>query len=233
MSVIGAFLPILILIVMLLFFVGIGRYFFKLGKMFFTVKFTHWMLGVYLLVLLVAAVFVPFMSDSKVMKEKITQHDQDEMMNELYNHLINGEIGPIKEFLVTQETFEHDRNYPLHIKSSTNDIGFSVYIEKKPESKGDIESFIYRSTLTINEFDFSGILEPYKLEKTADTLAIHAPNQDIHVSILGPSFPVRQLTEQSLISHSSSNNEGIIYLRIPSEVKITKDENVFLHYVKK
>ena len=88
--------------------------------------------------------------------------------------------------------------------------------------------------MTINEMDFSEILEPYELEKDSDSLIIHAPIQDIHVSILGPSFPIRQLSQSSIISHySSTRAEGIIYLRVPSDIKITSSDHVFLNYVEK
>ena len=234
MSIISTMLPILILIVIILLFAGIGSYFYKIGKKFFTVKFTHWMLGIYLIVLLVATAIVPFMSETKGIVEKATQQEQDEILNELYTHLHDGEIESIRDqYLAIEQTFEHDLKNPLHIQSALNDFGISVFIEKKQESDNTIEAFVYRSALTYNELDFSDILEPYKLEKTDNSLDILAPIQDIHVSIIGPTFPVRQLTEQSIISHSSSGAEGLVYLRVPSEIKITNDENVFLNFVKK
>lgn len=225
-----------ILIIIILFFIGIGYYFFyKLEKKLFTIKFTHWLLVIYLLVLVIATVIFPFMSDSKSEVAKAGEQDQEEVLNELYAHLKNGDVGAVPtQYLVVQQTFEHDQKNPLQINTTpSEDYGIPVFIEKKSENDGVIEAFVFRSALTVNEMDFSEIVEGFKLKKSADSLTIHAPTQEIHVSISGPSFPIRQLTGYNILSHTSSSTEGTIYLRVPSDLKIISSNTVYLNYVKK
>ncbi|WP_338469453.1 hypothetical protein R4Z10_11525 [Niallia sp. XMNu-256] len=230
MSMLTSTVPFLIIFIL----VTIGYLFYKLGKKYITIKVTHWLLAIYLLILLVATTLVPFMADSTIVKGTRDQQDQDEVINQLYAHLQNGEIDSIKDkFLVLEQTFEHRLEAPLRILSPLNDHGISVFIEQIPENNGKIEAFVFQSAITFNQMDFSEVLENMELEKQKDVLKILVPVNDIHVSILGPSLPVRQLNQNSIMSHSSSSSEGMIYLRVPENVKIVSDENVFLNYVEK
>ena len=83
----------------------------------------------------------------------------------------------------------------------------------------------------MNEIDFSEILDSYEVTKKENSLHISVPIKDLHLSILSAPFPTRQLTGESIMMQSSSSTEGIVYLRVPSNLQITNSNQVFLNYV--
>ena len=227
MNILMAILPFAIILIILAF----GYSLMKFGKKFFTTKITHWALLSYLVILLVATIVLPFMSDDIKVMGKVDQREEDKVMNEIYENLQTGKLDKIHDlYLASEKTFKHDESQPLRITSS-NEQGTHVYIEKKQENDGEMEVFVYRPTLFFNGIDFSEILDSYEITKKENSLQISVPTKDLHLSILSSPFPTRQLTGNSITSHSSSSTEGIVYLRVPSNLQITNSNQVFLNYV--
>ena len=227
MSMLTAILPFAIILIILAF----GYSLIKFGKKFFTTKITHWALLSYLVILLVATIILPFMSDDIKVMGKVDQREEDKVMNEIYENLQTGKLDQIHDlYLASEKTFKHDESQPLRI-TSANEQGTHVYIEKKQENDGEMDVFVYRPSLFVNEIDFSEILDSYEITKKENSLQISVPTKDLHLSILSAPFPTRQLTGDSITSHSSSSTEGIVYLRVPSNLQITNSNQVFLNYV--
>ena len=227
MSILTTILPFVIILIILVAGYGLMKY----GKKFFTTKITHWALLSYLVILLVTTFILPFMSDDIKVMGKVDQRTEEKGMNEFYNNLQNGDLDQIQDqYLATEKTFKHDQSQPLRITSSYEQ-GTHVYIEKKPENDGEIDVFVYRPTLFVNDIDFSEILDSNEITKMENSLQISVPTHDLHLSILSAPFPTRQLNGDSIMSQSSSSSEGIVYLRVPSDLQITHSNQVFLNYV--
>ena len=69
-------------------------------------------------------------------------------------------------------------------------------------------------------------IEPYQLELNGHELAITPSFQEIHVSIASSSFPIRQISGETIKHTSFSNGDQLVYLRIPENLEITADEQV-------
>ena len=122
-------------------------------------------------------------------------------MNEIYENLQMGKLDQIDDlYLAAETTFKHEESQPLRI-TSANEQGTHVYIEKKPENDDEIDVFVYRPSLFVNEIDFSEILDSYEITKKENSLQISVPTKDLHLSILSAPFPTRQLTGESIIMH--------------------------------
>lgn len=227
MSILTAILPFAIILII----VAVGYRIMKFGKKFFTTKITYWALLSYLVILFIATIILPFMSDDIQVMGKVDEREEDQVMNEIYENLQTGKLEQIDDlYLAYEKTFKHDESQPLRITSS-NGQGTHVYIEKKQVNDGEIDVFVYRPTLFVNEIDFSESLDSYEVTKKENSLHISVLTKDLHLSILSAPFPTRQLTRDSITSHSSSSTEGIVYLRVPSELKMTNSDQVFLNYV--
>lgn len=210
---------------------AVGYGLMKYGKKFFTTKITHWALLSYLVILIVATIILPFMSDDIKVMGKIDQRTEEKRMNEFYTNLQNGDLDGIHDqYLAWEKTYKHDGSQPLRITSSSEQ-GTNVYVEKKPENDGEIDIFVYRPTLFVDDIDFSEILDSVDMTMKENSLHISVPTQDFRVSILNAPFPTRQLMGESIISHSSSSTVGTVYLRVPSDLQLTNSSQVFLNYV--
>jgi hypothetical protein len=227
MNMLTAILPFAIILIILAF----GYSLIKFGKKIFTTKITHWALFSYLVILLVATIVLPFMSDDIKVMGKVDQREEEKVMNEIYENLQMGKLDQIDDlYLAAETTFKHEESQPLRI-TSANEQGTHVYIEKKPENDDEIDVFVYRPSLFVNEIDFSETLDSYEVTKKENSLHISVPIKNLHLSILSAPFPTRQLTGESIMMQSSSSTEGIVYLRVPSNLQITNSNQVFLNYV--
>ena len=109
----------------------------------------------------------------------------------------------------------------------------SIFVERQINDDAAIEAFTYHTGLMIGGIDFSDELIPLKLELEDNRLNIIPIAQNIRLSIMGDSFPIRQFTGESLFDHSFSTGDQLIYLKIPKDLKLIADDVVILEYVEK
>ncbi|MGE7185535.1 hypothetical protein ACQKKK_16515 [Peribacillus sp. NPDC006672] len=230
MNVMTAILPIVILILIFGVFIFMVRF---AGK-FATPKVTHWLLFIYIGVLLLSTAFVPFIIDGPMSQkgmEKVV--DTDRELSDLYSKLNKGEIDQIDaKYLMKESNFSNHENQTIKVESS-NDDGSQIFVERKTNNDDTIEAFIFGNGLIIDGYDFSSILKPYHLELMDDTLTINLPQQqDINLIITKADFPIRQFTGESIINPSFSTDQGV-YLRIPNNLELIADDHVFLEFIEK
>jgi len=230
MTVLTAILPIVIIILIFGVFIFMVRF---AGK-FATPKVTHWLLFIYIGVLLLGTAFVPFIIDDS-MSHKGTEKvvDTDRELSDLYSHLTKGEIDQIDaKYLLKESNFSNHEIQIIKVESS-NDEGSQIFVERKTNNDDTIEAFIFGNGLIIDDYDFSSILKPYHLELIDDTLTINLPQQqDINLIITKADFPIRQFTGESIIDTSFSSDQ-VVYLRIPDNLKLIADDHVFLEFIEK
>ena len=226
-SILSAFLPIIIILMI----VGIVIFTSKIGKGFFSIKMTHWLFIIYVAVLVIATAIVPFISDDTMDREVMKQEDIDQEINDLFSLLHQGEINQIQEDYLLQSNHFENYEHPTLTISSQTDYGPEIFVERKTDNDGSIESFTYANGLLIGGINFSNKRKPISLEMVEDTLTIKPISQEIRVSILSSSFPIRQFTGESMLDHSFSTGNQVIYLKVPGDLKIIAEEQVNLVYV--
>ncbi|AMM93193.1 hypothetical protein UP17_12270 [Peribacillus simplex] len=230
MTVMTAILPLVILILIFGVFIFMVRF---AGK-FATPKVTHWLLFIYIGVLLLGTAFVPFIIDDSMSQkgmEKVV--DTDRELSDLYSNLNKGEIDQVDaKYLMKERNFSNHQNKTIKVKSSNSD-GSQILVERKTNNDDTIEAFIFGNGLIIDGYDFSRKLKPYHLELTDDTLTINLlQQQDINLIITKADFPIRQFTGESIINPSFSTDQ-VVYLRIPNNLELIADDHVFLEFIEK
>jgi energy-coupling factor transporter transmembrane protein EcfT len=229
MIVLTAILPIVILGFFALFFF----FTIKVGKKYMTIKVTHWLLFIYIAVLVLATVFVPFLTEKSAGLERVEQEASDQRMGDYYTKLNDGDIDEIDPNYLIQETrFDDYQNQTVEIVTQTQ-YAPQVFVEGKTSDDSQIEAYVYSGGLVVNGFDFSDILKPHQIELEENILTITPIQQEINLTIGSDSFPVRQFTGETLFrNHSFSSGDSMVYLRIPQDIEI-KSDNVHLVYIER
>ncbi|MGG4267701.1 hypothetical protein [Peribacillus simplex] len=228
MTVMTTILPLAILILIFGVFIFMGR----LSKKFVTLKVTHWLLFIYIGVLLLGTAFVPFIIDGSMSQKGMGKvADTDRESNDLYSKLNKGEFDQIDaKYLMKESNFRNQQNKTIKVESSDGDDS-QIFVERKTNNDDTIEAFIFGG-LIIDGYDFSKKLKPYHLELMEDTLTINLQQQDINLVITKANFPIRQFTGESIINSSISTDQ-FVYLRIPHNLKLKADDHVFLEFIEK
>jgi hypothetical protein len=226
MNIIVAFIPIILVIFVLywVFFIVL-----RTGKKYVTVKVTHWMVLIYLILLLVSSAVVPFISEDITVKKTIDENESYLLMDEMYANIRKGNLDKIDpNYLIKKEQFKISDNKPINIVSN-NEYGPQVYIEK--EQRKDVEVFIYAQELLIEGLDFSEKRIPHEIKLKDNNLIISPIRQNLKISLASNPFPVRQFTYESLFKHGFSSSDQIIYIKAPEDTKFTSDEQIILDWV--
>lgn len=220
MSIIIAILPIIIII-------ALPVILMRLRVKFVTVKITHWLLIIYIGLLLLLMAIVPFLSgDETIRREKFREVDSEQPGSNLLGALSKGEIGQIdSKYLVMEKNFDYDN--PVLTILSNRDWDPTIYVERKTSDDGKIEAFVYSSGLIIDGYDFTEHLIPINFGLEEETLTIYHPGQqDINISMVKNEFTVNQFKEQKENSDKYfGHEEKAIYLRIPKSLKLSKVPN--------
>lgn len=223
--------PFTVLIILALIIMGIGGVLFWLNsrlKHFFKIKITYWLLLLYALVLLAASASVPFVSKEFIKLDAQEQLDKEKTFDELREDLKSGQSEKIDEkYILAEEHFEGFENQTLKITANLENWSY-IYVERKDVNDGKIKLVTYQPLLMIDGADFSELLKSYEIKLKDDTLSIRSSQQDLHLSIMHSPFPVRMLTNVSMLEHHSNHGEQLIYLTIPRDLQLQADESLYL-----
>ena len=93
----STFITALLPIVIILLIVGFVYFMSKVGNKYITIKITHWLLIIYIGVLLLSTAIIPFISDERMERDTKEQVDIDKAMNELGKNLREGKMDQIDD----------------------------------------------------------------------------------------------------------------------------------------
>lgn len=226
--------PFTLLIILALIIIGIGGVLFWLNtrlKHFFKIKITHWLILIYTFVLLAAAAVVPFIEKDVRELNAQEQQNEEKTVSELGEKLTRGQTEQIdKKYILTEERFEGFKSQTLTITSNLENWSY-LYVERKEGNDGTIEVITFQQPFLVNGADFSELWEPPEIQLQDNRLLISSNQQSLDISIMHSPFPVRQLTNVSMLQHTSSGGEQLIYLKIPRDLELKADESLYLQYV--
>ena len=222
-----------LLIILALIIIGIGGLLFWLNsrlKRFFKIKITHWLILIYAFVLLAASAIVPFMSKELTELDAQERQDSEKMFSELTEKLENGQAEKIDpRYILVEHSFDAE-NQTVKIASQLESSPM-IYVKRKDVNDGKIEAVIFQHPFIIDGADFSEVLEPYELTFEDNLLTIRSEQQRLKLSVMHSPFPVRQLTNVSMMHHSSSRGDQLIYLQLPRGLELKNDESLYVRYV--
>jgi hypothetical protein len=191
----------------------------KIWRRYVTVKITHWLLMIYMVILMISMAITPFISTDFPAR---TEGKKDSWLD-LYNDLHNGAYNRIDpDYIAQSEVFDY--NHPtIRITSNREEDGTHIYVERKDTNDGKIEGFVYNTGFNINGYQFTDILAPIHLELNNDTLEINHPAiQNVKIAIAKKEFPINQFNGQKRTDVTSMGPDNqAIYLLIPANVEIS------------
>ncbi|RKD22979.1 hypothetical protein BEP19_12165 [Ammoniphilus oxalaticus] len=229
MTIISNFLSLLLPIIILFMIVRAC-----IGKT--TLKFTHWMLSIYLGVLLLSTALAPFIKNNALELERVDRLEMNQAWSQLNTKLSNGQLDQIdSSFLLEEKSIDLMQTESMDIVWSGRYGDALVYVERKKESDGKLDVFMYAEGLWIDGYDFSHELEPLRVNlQTNNDLYIAMPyEQHLKVGLISDVFPLKQIKGDSKkMSHVTSGSQ-VIYLRIPPDLSIGAGEHIRLHMIEK
>lgn len=191
-------------------------------------KITHWLLIIYLGVLLLSLCISFFMKvdePSVLVEEKQT--------TDLYEALYSGEISKNDTpYLLDKNSFEYSGE-SLSITTANVEEGTSVFIERKSVNDNLVEVRVYGNIVDTNGLDLSEKILPPRVKLSEKTLAITYPGaQEIKVALMKNVFASNQITGDK-ISNGVTTGGPIVYLRIPPSLELKADSALSLTEVGK
>lgn len=224
-------LPILILVI-----IGIG--FFKLQhrepslkkkREHRPIKLAHWMFYGYIGVLLISAVLYAFIPN-----EQATEKNTDLSWSKLYHDTFKGNPDVINPKLIKNSWVKEYRGKQLNI-SVKDDNTIDIFIDRKNDNDGKIEGFLYQSNTFVNGLSIDTHFEPNYLYWSGDTLAITPPiEKKLKFVSSNREFIVAQFMDDRDHDHSEfALGRQILYLRIPSDLKIINNARFNIQFVDK
>lgn len=199
---------------------GIIAYF-KVRKKRMSVKFTHFMLGIYGGVLILSMIFALIILDPEVAEQK-------ESPVLLYDVLGRGDFSAAEEFLTDEAEFSFSGDR-LTVKADYYTI---IFVEKSSEAAGKIFADVYGAPLIVEGYNFSEKLLPPKIKLDGNNLTVSYPErQKINIVLVKSDFVVKQFFGKSSFLEDLHFDSPVVYMKVPENIEIDESENVAIEYV--
>lgn len=199
---------------------------------FVTLKITHWLLIIYVGVLLLSIPLVTLLTNDTISsREKVEDWNEERELSHFYTAIHEGNVEQLgSRHLINEEAYDYG-NQSLNIRSNSG-IDISINVERTDRNDGKIEALVYTNGLIISGYDFSDMLVPINFRLVGDTLeVIHPEHQSINIAIVRNEFTINQFTGQKPINDVAGGGQLEVYLKIPQSLQINEEPNVHIQYV--
>lgn len=184
-------------------------------------KVTHWLLVVYIGVLLLSVVAAFFIKSDE---PEITDRPRDY----LYEMLYSGEIYAKGSNLLLKEDSFPIEGEKVRVTSSYGDESSSVYIERKTEDDQKMDVLAYGS-FSIAKLDVAEEIVLPAVQLKDGTLTIVYPEyQKLKTSIVMNEFTIEQFTGNKKYNSEFQIDGPILLVRIPPDLEIEADSTTEL-----
>ncbi|TKC14870.1 hypothetical protein [Robertmurraya kyonggiensis] len=192
------------------------------------VKITHWLLIVYVGVLLLSLCISFFMKS-----EEPAEMVEEKQKTDLYEAIYSGEISKIDTpYLLDKNSFDYSGE-SLSITSANAEVGTTIFIERKSVDDNMIEAHIYGSFSHMNGMDFSEKIVPPRVKISEQYMSIIYPgSQVIKLALMKNVFAVNQITGDKMVNGVTIDGP-IVYLRIPQSLEVKAGSELSLQEVGK
>lgn len=204
----------------------------KAKRKFITVKVTHWLLIIYIGVLLLSMSFVHLITNNSInSREKVENWDEDQGWSKFFAAMHKGKLDLLDSNQLINEKIYNYENPLLNMKITGSDD--QIYVERKDQDDGKIEARVYTNGLYISGYDFTDKIVPVNFQLMGETLNVLYPGlQTIDISVAGSEFTINQFTGQNRMNGINSRGQLAVYLKIPKSLQLNGDPNVNIQYVK-
>lgn len=225
-------LSYLIILVMIVFVFLLAKRFNSRHKSYLNISRTYWMLGSYLVILLVATVvYFVLPKEDRVYSEHTSQDNIPNLVDYVYEGI------PLDDAYIQQKwELPYDQN-ELNIVGQYEDyVDFDILIsvERKAEDDGIVEITHYKTPIFVEGLDVTEFMDPINVELSPSTLEVTGLERvDVELHTYRNDFPVRQFTEENWwVDWEHAFGRQVLSLRIPYNLQIIdQDEHFNIHYV--
>lgn len=233
MGLIGSLLPIIIMLVLIgLIVFSINRVVSRRNK-YINSKRIYWMLGGYVVVLLVAtALFFRIPIDQDISFEgHIDLNISPNLEHITSQYLLDDAIT----YIVNEKEFPYEEN-ELNIQVDTSNGRYNsmrILVERKDEADQMIEATVYQTPTFINHLNITEYINPIQVDLTLSALLIDGIWTELSYASFRTGFPFRQFKENRLLWFDEDLIYGqqLLFLRVPKNVEIIEKENVDVVYL--
>src|SRR5690625_4610314 len=233
MGLIGSLLPIIIMLVLIgLVVFSINRVVSRRNK-YINRKRIYWMLGVYVVVLLVTtALFFRIPTDQDIFFEGYIDLNTSPNLDHITSQYLLDEASA---YIVSEKEFRYEKD-ELNIQVNTSNGRYDsmrILVERKDEADQMVEATVYQTPTFINHLNISEYIDPIQVDLTLSTLLIDGIWTELSYASFRTGFPFRQFEEnrQLWFDEDMIYGQQLLFLRVPQDVEIIEKENVDVVYL--
>jgi hypothetical protein len=218
-----AIIPIAIIVALpILFFIFRGK------AKYFNVKVTHWLLMIYTGVLLLSLIVFIFIKPG----EHAAKVDEEQEWFDIRGAIHSGNISELEaHYLLEKYSFDYTEP-TLNVTSAYMEYGSAIFVERKKEDDGKVDVHIYGTGLNIEGIDLSEKVITPSIRLNDKTLSIVYPEyQEINIALVKNEFTINQFTGESKMGMDYSLDSPILFIRIPHNLGLKENADMFLNYV--
>ncbi|WP_019412904.1 hypothetical protein [Paenisporosarcina sp. TG20] len=224
MSVIVAFVPLMIMFGIFMIFISNKKSTIP-KKTRLTSKFTTRLVMVYVFFLLVSSVIAVFISPSKTANERV---ELSQLNDDIYSKLSIGNEEDIPASLILNEwTNEIDGDMFTLETQDDYDLPIVIMIEQVESTEKIVEATLYKGIYLVNEIEIPEYLENIEVDWQGDQLIVNMPNQDsVSMSFFRHDFTFTQFSGNASVDESKSMSAQfpILYIKVPKSLTLNVDE---------
>lgn len=228
MSIILAFLPLLIIILVIMMFV-VNKKSSIPKKTRFTLKLTSRLLIVYAFFLIASTIAVAFISPSITSYERVTDQEVDQFYDDIYNNLNIGKEEDVPSKYVFNEWTKKMDGDTFTLKTQDdNELPISIMIERVESAEELVEATLYKGIYVVNQIKIRNS-ENIEGDWLGDVLTVKVPKQEsVSMTFFQYDFTFTQFSGHKSVNNSrsmSSQQYPVLYIKVPKSLKLNVDED--------
>lgn len=196
-------------------------------------KITHWLLFIYIGVLLLSMIATSVITKTSMSleHEKLLKNEVKLKQNQFFESLNNGDIEELMASnLLKLSSFEY---HEPALEILTSGIGSTrIYIERKDVDDATIEAYAFHSGIYIHGINFNGKISTPQYGLYKDKFEINIPVIDINASIIKNEFAATQFLGEWTIMETPERGQLVVYLKIPTNLEVFTETDMQLDYIK-
>lgn len=209
-------------------------------KKYFPAKATHWLVMIYVSILLLSVAIVMIgMEIKQPFKDGDTVRKVSEpgFQEEVYQAFKEGkDLEPFEKYVAMEKVFPLEPGVSVVKIEKTGKEGLplTVFIKRNKENSGQIAAKVYSHAFQeVFGYQMTAAFPPPKLKWSKNQLSISAPKvQEVNLYFVNKEFPVHQFREKEKRDTGYTSWAWfVIYLQIPEHIQIEEGDNVFVEYL--
>lgn len=202
---------------------------------YFNRKGVKWTFIGYVAILILSVAFNELFLTDKTTGETISVKERDLIGQKLVTKAINGNLSKEESQYIAKKWSFPYKGKKLYIKSTDEEYHQGlIIVEKKTVNDGKIDAFFYQTPTGMGKVNLTEKIKPVSMKLSGNRLSLTEPNNiKFSLSKSKSEFTITQFTGEDWTNQSPSSylGERLLYIRIPSDLELVDESNLYLQYV--